>query len=146
MMVIIDDDAHNGHANDGGSHNVDAHDNGALYDDDAHNNDAHGLYDVPGEHGPRWNPQLGRFAKWSSGQLAHTVVSVTFQWTEVSSPKSCHLGRHDNLNHRSRSSQSSMAVIHEEQIQMPDEPKIDGPVKTYYPPPLETITQNLILL
>ena len=39
-----------------------------------------------------------------------------------------------------------MAVIHEEQIQIPDEPKIDGPVKTYYPPQLETITQNLVLL
>ena len=38
-----------------------------------------------------------------------------------------------------------MAVIHEEQIGKPAEPKIDaGPGKTYYPPPLETIAQNLI--
>ena len=74
MMVIIDD-----------------HDDDAHYEDNTHDDDAHGPHDVPGEHGPRWNPQLGRFAKWSSGQLAYTVVSVTFQWTEVRSPKSCHL-------------------------------------------------------
>ena len=70
--------------------------------------------------------------------LAHFPVDRS-KITQVLSP--C---RHDNLNHRSKSSQSSMAVIHEELIR---ELKVDGsPVKTYYQPPLETIAQNLILL
>ena len=123
---------------------------GIDYDDDANDDgiknygNVHGQNDgLAGEYGPRWDPQFRRFAKWSR-QLAHTMVPFTFQWAEVShSFLSC---CNDDCNHRSGSSQSSMAVIHEEQIQKPTEPKIDGRVKTYYPPTLETIAQHLILL
>ena len=51
---------------------------------DAYDDVSHGHDNVPGEYGSGWNPQLGRFAKWSDGKLADTVVSITLQWTEVS--------------------------------------------------------------
>ena len=78
------------------THDADANEDGAHNDEDGH-----GRNDASGEHGPRWNPQLDRFAE-RARQLAHTVVALPFQWTEVKSllSPSCHDNNNDNCDHR----------------------------------------------